>query len=98
LNVFLLQELEKGRYSTTDVYVYHMAIAPGTRDTLMLTDKRVMYIVHNDIFGGWQVLDISYCCLQPGQLTSEGMGAKCGAQKLVLIFLVVLEDLFVLRL
>jgi hypothetical protein len=55
-NALLLQELEKGRYATTDVYVHHMAIAPGSRDTLMLTDKRVMYIVHNDIFGGWQVL------------------------------------------
>jgi hypothetical protein len=49
--------LEKGRYATTDVYVHHMAIAPGSRDTLILTDKRVMYIVHNDIFGGWQVLE-----------------------------------------
>ncbi|XP_021940255.1 vacuolar protein sorting-associated protein 13 isoform X3 [Zootermopsis nevadensis] len=51
----LLQELEKGRYATTDIYVHHMAIGPGSRDALMLTDKRVMYIVHSDIFGGWQV-------------------------------------------
>jgi hypothetical protein len=57
-NIFFLQELEKGRYSTTDIYVHHMAIGPGSRDTLMLTDKRVMYIVHSDIFGGWQVLKI----------------------------------------
>jgi hypothetical protein len=55
-DIFLLQELEKGRYSTTDIYVHHMAIGPGSRDALMLTDKRVMYIVHSDIFGGWQVL------------------------------------------
>jgi len=68
LNVFLLQELEKGRYSTTDVYVHHLAIVPGAKDILMLTDKRVMYIVHSDIFGGWQVLaDISPFCLQPIQ-------------------------------
>jgi hypothetical protein len=53
--------LEKGRYATTDVYVYHVAIAPGSsRGTLILTDKRVMYIEHNDIFGGWQVLEIIF--------------------------------------
>nr|CAD7454577.1 unnamed protein product [Timema tahoe] len=50
----LLHELDKGRYANTDVYVFHMNIVPGSKDVLMLTDKRVMYIVHNDIFGGWQ--------------------------------------------
>nr|CAD7427810.1 unnamed protein product [Timema monikensis] len=51
----LLHELDKGRYANTDVYVFHMNIVPGAKVVLMLTDKRVMYIVHNDIFGGWQV-------------------------------------------
>lgn len=55
--VFLLQELEKGRYASTDVYVHHMTIVPDRGDTLILTDKRVLYIERNDIFGGWQVLE-----------------------------------------
>ncbi|KAJ9578224.1 hypothetical protein L9F63_005554, partial [Diploptera punctata] len=56
----LLQELDKGKYATTDVYVFHMPIGPTSKDTLMLTDKRVMYIVHNDIFGGWQISSSSW--------------------------------------
>ncbi|XP_067012189.2 intermembrane lipid transfer protein Vps13 [Anabrus simplex] len=51
----LLQNLEKGRYASTDVYAYHEYILDSGKEVLLLTDKRVMYIVHNDIFGGWQV-------------------------------------------
>ncbi|GLH16637.1 Vacuolar protein sorting-associated protein 13A [Gryllus bimaculatus] len=51
----LLAELEKGRYSSTDVYMFHMGIVVGAKDVLLLTDKRIMYVVHNDVFGGWQV-------------------------------------------
>jgi hypothetical protein len=59
-NIFLLQELRNGHYSTTDMYVHHMAIGPGSRDLLMLTDKRVIHIVHNNIVGEWQVLTIFF--------------------------------------
>ncbi|XP_063230011.1 intermembrane lipid transfer protein Vps13 isoform X2 [Bacillus rossius redtenbacheri] len=51
----LLQELNKGRYASTDVYVYHVKVMDGGKEMLMLTNKRVMYIIHNDIFGNWQV-------------------------------------------
>lgn len=47
----LLQEVDKNKYASTDTYVAHMAIG---KDVVLLTDKRIMYIVHNDIFGGWQ--------------------------------------------
>ncbi|XP_050293110.1 intermembrane lipid transfer protein Vps13 isoform X2 [Anthonomus grandis grandis] len=50
----LLVELNKGKYATTDVYVYHRVIIEK-RDILLLTDKRMAYITHNDIFGGWQI-------------------------------------------
>lgn len=54
----LLIELEKGKYATTDIYVAHYAITER-KDILLLTDKRLAFVSHNDIFGGWQV-DWSY--------------------------------------
>ncbi|XP_069674534.1 intermembrane lipid transfer protein Vps13 isoform X2 [Periplaneta americana] len=79
----LLQELDKGRYATTDIYVHHMSIAPGSRDTLMLTDKRVMYIVHNDIFGGWQVdWDYTWDSLSaPPRIVEKGIFISTGEHK-----------------
>ncbi|XP_049842368.1 LOW QUALITY PROTEIN: intermembrane lipid transfer protein Vps13-like [Schistocerca gregaria] len=47
----LLQEVEKNKYASTDTYVAHMTIE---KDVVLLTDKRIMYIVH-DLFGAWQV-------------------------------------------
>lgn len=49
---FFLQELEKGKYAHTDVYIYHTFI---NKDVLLLTDKRLSYLEHNDLFGGWRV-------------------------------------------
>lgn len=46
------QELEKGKYAHTDVYVYHVFI---NKDVLLLTDKRLSYLEHSDLFGGWRV-------------------------------------------
>ncbi|KAJ1520910.1 hypothetical protein ONE63_003990 [Megalurothrips usitatus] len=51
----ILQELEKGRYNTTDAYIYHVAMTRSGKEILLLTDKRVAYLRTNDIFGGWQV-------------------------------------------
>lgn len=50
----LLKELEKGKYATTDVYCYHHTIV-DKKEILLLTDKRIAYVMHNDIFGGWQI-------------------------------------------
>lgn len=50
----LLMELEKGKYATTDTYAYHKWIIMG-KDILLLTDKRLAYVIRNDIFGYWQV-------------------------------------------
>ncbi|XP_044259687.1 vacuolar protein sorting-associated protein 13 isoform X2 [Tribolium madens] len=50
----LLTDLEKGKYATTDIYDSHYVIVEN-RDILLLTDKRLAFISHNDIFGGWQV-------------------------------------------
>ncbi|KAK9299463.1 hypothetical protein QLX08_007488 [Tetragonisca angustula] len=48
----ILCELEKGKYANTDIYFYHMYI---NKDVLLLTDKRISYLEHSDLFGGWRV-------------------------------------------
>ncbi|KAG8230078.1 hypothetical protein J437_LFUL009197 [Ladona fulva] len=47
----LLRELERGRYASTDTYAYHVRLQSGV---LLLTDKRVIFLHHNDVFGQWQ--------------------------------------------
>nr|XP_022907818.1 vacuolar protein sorting-associated protein 13-like isoform X1 [Onthophagus taurus] len=49
----ILSELEKGKFGLTDLYLYHIYIV-GNKEILMLTDQRLLYIVHSDIFGIWQ--------------------------------------------
>ncbi|XP_043479643.1 vacuolar protein sorting-associated protein 13 isoform X2 [Leptopilina heterotoma] len=48
----ILCELEKGKYANTDIYFYHLYI---NKDVVLLTDKRILYLERNDIFGGWKV-------------------------------------------
>ncbi|KRT85331.1 hypothetical protein AMK59_1583, partial [Oryctes borbonicus] len=50
----LLNEMDKGKYANTDVYAYHYNVI-FKKEVLLITDKRVAYITHNDLFGGWQV-------------------------------------------
>ncbi|KAL3279818.1 hypothetical protein HHI36_017325 [Cryptolaemus montrouzieri] len=49
----LLIELDKGKFAKTDIYVFHHQIEK--KEMLLLTDQRLAYVVHNEIFGGWQV-------------------------------------------
>ncbi|XP_076294775.1 vacuolar protein sorting 13C isoform X2 [Lasioglossum baleicum] len=48
----ILSELEKGKYASTDIYFYHVYIS---KDVILLTDKRIAYLEHCDLFGGWKV-------------------------------------------
>ncbi|XP_053594598.1 intermembrane lipid transfer protein Vps13 isoform X2 [Microplitis demolitor] len=48
----ILLDLEKGKYANTDVYFYHTFIG---KDVLLMTDKRIAYLEHSDLFGGWKV-------------------------------------------
>ncbi|KAK4881008.1 hypothetical protein RN001_004327 [Aquatica leii] len=48
-----LIELDKGKYAHTDIYFAHFFIVQK-KEILLLTDKRISYISHNDMFGGWQ--------------------------------------------
>ena len=49
------QELEKGRYASTDTYVAHAICRPDRRLVFLLTDRRVLLLTRNEIFGSWQV-------------------------------------------
>ncbi|CAG9865247.1 unnamed protein product [Phyllotreta striolata] len=48
-----LHSLSKGRYAKTDVYVAHYDIVED-KEVLMLTNQRIAYITHSDMFGHWQ--------------------------------------------
>ncbi|KAF6206535.1 hypothetical protein GE061_017769 [Apolygus lucorum] len=51
----LLKDVDKGKYATTDVYVFHTRIGQQNQDFLLITDKRIGYICVNEIFGGFQM-------------------------------------------
>ncbi|KAJ8727553.1 hypothetical protein PYW07_001672 [Mythimna separata] len=51
----MLSELEKGKYVTTDRYEAHVWVIHG-KEVVMCTDKRILYIEKNNVFGGWQIL------------------------------------------
>lgn len=46
-------DLDKGKFAKTDIYNFHHYV--DKKEVLLLTDQRLAYIVHNEIFGGWQV-------------------------------------------
>lgn len=69
-----LNHISKGKYAKTDTYVAHYIIIPE-KEVLILTDRRVAYITHNDIFGGWQI-DWSYTWEEvttPAKVTPKGV-------------------------
>lgn len=51
----MLFELEKGKYVSTDRYEAHVWVIPG-KEVVMCTDKRMLYIEKNNVFGGWQIV------------------------------------------
>ncbi|XP_055946551.1 intermembrane lipid transfer protein Vps13-like isoform X4 [Argiope bruennichi] len=51
----LLQEVEKGKYSNTDVYLAHVAVG-DEKLFLLVTNNRVMYIEKGEIFGQWNTV------------------------------------------
>lgn len=78
----LLKELEKGKYATTDVYCYHHIIVEK-KEILLLTDKRIAYIMHNDIFGGWQI-EWSYTwqeLITPAKIVPKGIQISASEKK-----------------
>ncbi|XP_071444778.1 intermembrane lipid transfer protein Vps13 isoform X2 [Hetaerina americana] len=48
----LLKELERGKFSSTDTYVFHARLGQAV---VLLTDQRVLMLHHNDVFGHWQL-------------------------------------------
>ncbi|XP_047984362.1 LOW QUALITY PROTEIN: vacuolar protein sorting-associated protein 13-like [Leguminivora glycinivorella] len=51
----MLFELEKGKYVSTDSYEAHVWVIPS-KEVVMCTDKRLLYLEKNVVFGGWQIL------------------------------------------
>ncbi|GIY23535.1 vacuolar protein sorting-associated protein 13 [Caerostris darwini] len=70
----LLQEVEKGKYSNTDVYLVHVAVGDD-KLFLLVTNNRVMYIEKGEIFGQWNtVWEYRFEELkEPPQATDKGL-------------------------
>ncbi|KAI5727550.1 hypothetical protein M8J77_003640 [Diaphorina citri] len=49
----ILHELDKGKYIHTDVYQHHIRII--SKDILLITNRRLLYLTPNDLFGGVQI-------------------------------------------
>ncbi|CAH1789713.1 unnamed protein product [Owenia fusiformis] len=71
----ILQELEKGKYALTDVFVAHMVVTKDGKNVVLVTDKRVIFVKKGDIFGHWDCewqygwLDLK----EPPASTSKGI-------------------------
>lgn len=50
----LFREIDKGKYSNTDNFV-HFEVIIEKREVVLLTDQRILYLMKNDLFGGWQI-------------------------------------------
>ena len=51
-----LREVEKGKYSQSDIYVTHEKILAADRNSaLLLSNKRVLFIVYNQMLGNWGI-------------------------------------------
>ncbi|CAG9795097.1 unnamed protein product [Diatraea saccharalis] len=51
----MLFELEKGKFVSTDMYEAHVWVIPN-KEVVMCTDKRLLYLERNNVFGGWQIV------------------------------------------
>ncbi|XP_013138688.1 PREDICTED: vacuolar protein sorting-associated protein 13C [Papilio polytes] len=51
----MLSELEKGKFVSTDTYEAHVWVIAG-KEAVMCTDKRLLYLERNNVFGGWQIV------------------------------------------
>lgn len=80
----ILKELEKGKYYATDVYIYHSPIGTAKcKDMLLLTDKRIAVLSHNEIFGGNQV-EFAYTwgeLIEPPTAVPKGIQIRTGEGK-----------------
>ncbi|BES95651.1 Vacuolar protein [Nesidiocoris tenuis] len=79
----LLKDVDKGKYATTDVYVFHTTIGQQNQDFLLITDKRIGYICVNEIFGGFQ-MDWSHTWAElegPPTIAMNGVKITIGKKK-----------------
>lgn len=48
----IFREVDKGKYLSSDEFVYAESILE--KEMLLVTNHRILYVVKNDMFGGWQ--------------------------------------------
>ncbi|KAL3213467.1 hypothetical protein MRX96_035359 [Rhipicephalus microplus] len=71
----LLQDVDKGKYADTDVYIAHINICEEGRNILLVTNRRVMFVLKGDVFGQWNA-EWTYSweeVKEPPTVTSQGI-------------------------
>lgn len=71
----LLQDVDKGKYADTDVYVAHINICEEGRNVLLVTNRRLMFVLKGDVFGQWNA-EWTYSwdeVKEPPTVTSQGI-------------------------
>lgn len=48
----IFREMDKGKYLHTDEFIYAEPILE--REVFLVTNHRIIYVIKNDLFGGWQ--------------------------------------------
>lgn len=71
----LLQDVDKGKYAETDVYAAHINICEEGRNVLLVTNRRLMFVLKGDVFGQWNT-EWTYSwdeVKEPPSVTSQGI-------------------------
>ncbi|CAN7983358.1 unnamed protein product [Ixodes hexagonus] len=71
----LLQDVDKGKFTETDAYVAHLNVCEEGRNVVLVTNRRLMFIMRGDVFGQWNT-EWSYSwdeVKEPPTLTDKGI-------------------------
>ncbi|OQR79458.1 vacuolar protein sorting-associated protein 13A-like [Tropilaelaps mercedesae] len=70
----LLQEVENGKYASTDAYVTHLRVCSDGQNFVILTSQRILFVEKGDIFGHWNCeWEYSWDQIRPPVTCTEGV-------------------------
>lgn len=49
----LLQDVDKGKFTETDTYVAHLNVCEEGKNVVLVTNRRLMFIIKGEVFGQW---------------------------------------------
>ena len=51
----ILKAVDKGKYADSDVYVTHSDIEADKQSAIIITSKRILFVVYNQMLGNWTI-------------------------------------------